>query len=72
MEEVSVEPYLTQILDIGHDTLCKLQEVFVDLGHSNENIADEYKLLVEETREFFTSKLRPKLELRGISQHYFM
>lgn len=55
----------SRIDDIVLNTLQKLDAVYVDLGYSRENTDKEYNTLVEETREFFNSKLLPFLELKG-------
>lgn len=62
-----METCKVQINDIVVDTLQKLNEVFVDLGYSEEVREKEWKILVDDTREFFLSKLLPKLALRGMN-----
>jgi hypothetical protein len=55
----------SQIDGIVLDTLTQLNGVYVDLGYTRENTEKEFKSLVEETREFFKSKLLLTLALRG-------
>jgi hypothetical protein len=55
----------TQIDAIVVDTLHQLNGVYVDLGYSDAATEKEYNDLIEDTREFFRSKLLPRLALRG-------
>ena len=62
-----VDTCRAQIDGIVVDTLHQLREVFVDLGSSETTTEREFKDLVEDARDFFRSKLLPKLTLRGIT-----
>lgn len=65
-ETKMVDTCRSQIDDIALNTLKKLNEIYVDLGYLRGKKEKEFDVLVDETREFFNSKLLPKLALRGM------